>query len=113
MTKQELIFNVSQEITNKARYKTDDEKNKTVDLTVASKTEKMVANVIDLTVENIINALVNGEKVLISGFGSFEVRIRKARKCKNPKTGDDITYPVKKTPAFVSGKPLKDAVNHK
>ena len=57
------------------------------------------------------NALVSGEKVQIVGFGTFEVRDRKEKLSKNPQTGETITVPAKKAPAFKAGKALKDAVN--
>ena len=50
-------------------------------------------------------------KVVISGFGTFEVRTRAARTGRNPRTGEDITIPEQKTPAFKAGKALKDSVN--
>jgi len=51
-----------------------------------------------------------GEKVVVTGFGTFEVRNRVARKGKNPRTGEEIVVPAQKTPAFRAGKLLKDAV---
>lgn len=59
----------------------------------------------------ITDALVNGEKVQIIGFGTFEVRDRAAKKSKSPRTGEEIMIPAKKAPAFKPGKGLKDAVN--
>lgn len=50
------------------------------------------------------------EKVVVTGFGTFEVRNRVARKGKNPRTGEEIIVPAQKTPAFKAGKLLKDAV---
>lgn len=51
-----------------------------------------------------------GEKVVVTGFGTFEVRERVARNGKNPRTGELIRVPAQKTPAFRAGKLLKDAV---
>ena len=56
-------------------------------------------------------ALVNGEKVQISGLGSFEVKERAERKGRNPKTKEQITIPAAKYPAFSASKPLKESVN--
>ena len=56
------------------------------------------------------NALVDGEKVQLIGFGNFEVRERAARKGRNPQTGEEIEIPASKVPAFKPGKSLKDAV---
>lgn len=51
------------------------------------------------------------EKVVVTGFGTFEVRHRVARRGKNPRTGEEIVVPAQKTPAFRAGKLLKEAVN--
>ena len=57
-----------------------------------------------------LDALANGEKVQLIGFGNFEVRERAARKGRNPQTGEEIEIPASKVPAFKPGKALKDAV---
>ena len=59
----------------------------------------------------ITDALTNGDKVQLVGFGTFEVRDRKEKESKNPRTGETIVVPAKKAPAFKAGKALKDAVN--
>lgn len=57
-------------------------------------------------------ALINGEKVQLIGFGTFEVRQRKARQGRNPrKPGEVIEIAAAKAPVFKAGKALKDAVN--
>ncbi|MGM0241220.1 HU family DNA-binding protein [Enterococcus sp. AZ103] len=56
-------------------------------------------------------SLAQKEKVQIIGFGNFEVRTRAERKGRNPQTGDEITIPESKVPAFKAGVQLKDAVN--
>lgn len=68
--------------------------------------EKLV-NVLFGTIEE---TLREGEKVQLVGFGTFEVRDRKARKGRNPQTGDEIEIPATRVPAFKAGKTLKDAV---
>ena len=60
------------------------------------------------TVDAVAEALVAGDKVQISGLGSFEVKTRAARTGRNPKT---ISIPASKYPAFSASKTLKDAVN--
>ena len=55
--------------------------------------------------------LKRGGNVTLTGFGTFEVRKRKARKGRNPKTGEEIQIKASKTPAFKPGKVLKDAVS--
>lgn len=54
--------------------------------------------------------LKKGEKVVITGFGTFEVRHRVARNGKNPRTGELIRVPAQRTPAFRAGKLFKDSV---
>lgn len=58
----------------------------------------------------IIEALVNGDEVTMVGFGTFKVTERKAKKGRNPATGEAIQIPAKKAPIFKAGKALKDAV---
>ena len=66
---------------------------------------------ITATIEAITEAMAAGDKVQLVGFGVFEVRERKAREGRNPKTKEIIKIPASKTPLFKPGKPLKDAVN--
>ena len=58
-------------------------------------------------------ALVEGDKVQLVGFGSFEVRKRAARKGRNPQTKEEIKIPASKAPVFKAVKALKDLVNNK
>ncbi|MCQ6307099.1 HU family DNA-binding protein [Bacillus cereus] len=67
---------------------------------------------VDTLLESIQQALQNGENVQLIGFGSFEVRERAAREGRNPSTGESLTIPAKKAPAFKAGKQLKEAVNN-
>lgn len=62
-------------------------------------------------IESVEEALVNGGRVQLVGFGSFEVRERAARKGRNPQTNKEITIKASKAPVFRSGKALKDLVN--
>ena len=55
-------------------------------------------------------ALAQGDKVQLVGFGTFEVRARAAKQGRNPKTGETMTIAASKVPAFKAGKALKDAV---
>jgi DNA-binding protein HU-beta len=80
---------------------------------VAEKTDlskKDVTRVVDAVFEIITDALQNGDKVQLVGFGNFEVRERSARKGRNPQTGEEIDIPAGKVPAFRPGKALKDAI---
>ncbi len=56
-------------------------------------------------------ALVAGDKVQITGFGSFDVKSKPARTGRNPRTGEAIQIKASKAPAFSAGKTLRDAVN--
>ena len=61
--------------------------------------------------EVITNALKNGEKVQIVGFGGFEVKERAARAARNPRTGEEIQIEASKSVTFKPGKALKDELN--
>ncbi len=71
------------------------------------------AKVIDAALEVITKALKGNEPVVLTGFGKFEARRRKARTGRNPQTGRPLKVPAKKVPAFKAGKALKDAVAKK
>ncbi len=60
---------------------------------------------------SIAEAMKNGEKVQLVGFGTFEVKERGARTGRNPKTGETIEVPASKHPAFSASKALKDQLN--
>ena len=76
-------------------------------------TKKSAEASVNALVEVITEALVNGDKVQLVGFGSFEVRKRAARKGRNPQTKEEIKIPASKAPVFKAGKALKDLVNKK
>ena len=73
-------------------------------------TKKDAELALNSTLSAIQDALVAGDKVVLTGFGTFEVRERKPRIGHNPRTGDAINIPAQKSPAFKAGKVLKDAV---
>jgi len=58
----------------------------------------------------VADTLVDGDKVSITGFGTFEVVERAERQGRNPATGETITITASKSPKFKAGKALKDAV---
>jgi DNA-binding protein HU-beta len=62
--------------------------------------------------KSVQEALVQGDKVQLVGFASFEVRERAERKGRNPQTKEEITIPASKTPVCKVGKAFKDAVNN-
>lgn len=73
-------------------------------------TKKAASDAVEATFSAIQNALTEGEKVTLVGFGTFEVRDRKERQGINPSTGEPLTIPATKVPAFKPGKTLKEAV---
>jgi len=73
--------------------------------------KKDAENALAALVHSIQQALSEGDKVQIIGFGSFEVRERAERKGRNPQTKEEITIPASKAPIFKAGKALKDAVD--
>ncbi|RME64545.1 MAG: HU family DNA-binding protein [Nitrospirae bacterium] len=65
---------------------------------------------LDAALETIKKALKKNQKVTLVGFGTFSVSKRKARKGRNPRTGQEIKIPATKVPKFTPGKALKDAI---
>jgi integration host factor subunit beta len=92
MTKSELIEILSR---RQAHLKADD-----VDMAVKTLLEMMS------------NALTEGERIEIRGFGSFSLHFRPPRLGRNPKTGDSVALPGKYVPHFKPGKELRDRVNN-
>ncbi len=81
---------------------------------VAGKTgdsKSSVSASLDATLDVISAALARGEKVQLTGFGTFEWRHRAARMGRNPRTGAAVPIAASNVPAFKAGKALKDAVN--
>lgn len=68
--------------------------------------------VYDALWESVIDSLKAGEKVQVTGFGTFEVRERPARVAKNPRTGESVDVDASKSPAFKPSKALKDSINN-
>lgn len=73
--------------------------------------KKDVETVVLSFINSIEQALIDGEKVQISGLGSFDVKKRSERAGRNPKTKEKIVIPAAKYPAFSASKALKEAVN--
>lgn len=77
----------------------------------AAELSKAEANkAVDAVINCIKGSLAEGKSVGLIGFGTFEVRERAEREGRNPQTGDTITIPAKKVPAFKPGKGLRDSV---
>ncbi len=67
--------------------------------------------VVNTIFTSIGDALVSGDRVEIRGFGSFSIRERDAREARNPKSGEIVSIPAKKTPFFKTGKELRSRVD--
>ena len=91
MTRAELIVNVAEK---------------------AKLDRKSAEKAVTATFETIKLALIEGDKVQVLGFGTFENRTRAARKGRNPRTGEEIEIKASNLPSFKAGKSLKEAVNH-
>jgi DNA-binding protein HU-beta len=78
---------------------------------IAKLSKKDSESAINAVLDTISDALANDEKVVLVGFGTFEVRNRAARKGRNPSTKEEIKIPASKAPVFKAGKGLKEKVN--
>ena len=77
----------------------------------AGMTKKDTERVINAALEAITASLVKGEKVQLSGFGTFETKDREARVGRNPHTRESIEIPATRVPSFKASKALKDTVS--
>jgi len=91
MTKAELVDNVAEK----------------VDLT-----KKQTEVIVNILFNSITEALSEGDKVELRGFGSFRIRSRNPREGRNPKTGDAVHIPAKRVPFFKAGKELREMVDN-
>lgn len=73
----------------------------------ANLTSKAAKESVNTVFATVTEALKRGEKVVITGFGTFMVRKRAARKGRNPQTGAEIQIPATRTPGFTAGKTIK------
>ena len=74
------------------------------------RTKKEAQEAVDCVFSSITKALKKGDAVTLVGFGTFKVTQRKARKGRNPQTGEEIDIKASKAPKFTPGKALKEAV---
>lgn len=74
-------------------------------------TKKEAQEAVDCVLSSITRALQKGDTVTLVGFGSFKVVGRKARKGRNPQTGEEIDIKASNAPKFTPGQALKEAVN--
>ena len=83
-------------------------------LSIAEKTDWSKATAekfIDAFTEIVGDVLADGDKIQLTGFGTFETRTRNGRQARNPKTGERIWIEPSTTAAFKAGKVLKEIVN--
>jgi integration host factor subunit beta len=92
MTKAELVDNVAEKV---------------------NLTKKQTEVVVNILFNSITEALSQGDKVELRGFGSFRIRRRNPREGRNPKTGDAVHIPAKKVPFFKAGKELREMVDQR
>ena len=76
----------------------------------AGMTKKDTERVLNAALDAITAALVNGDKVQLSGFGTFELKDREARVGRNPHTKESVEIPATTVPVFKASKVLKDTV---
>ena len=73
--------------------------------------KKEAETILNVVLDSITESLQNGEKVSITGFGTFQVKERGEQKCINPRTKQETICPASKAPVFKAGKTLKEVVN--
>ena len=76
----------------------------------AGLTKKDTERVLNAAIDAITASLVEGEKVQLSGFGTFETKTREARVGRNPHTKEAVEIPATRVPAFKASKALKDNI---
>ena len=75
--------------------------------------QRDVERIVNTIFEEITDALANGDRVELRGFGAFSVKTRDARGGRNPRTGEAVSVDQKKVPFFKTGKLLRDRLNGK
>jgi len=73
--------------------------------------QKQAGQALDALIDVVMEAIASGEKVTLVGFGSWELRDRKSRTGRNPKTGEEMVIPAAKVPGFTPGKTFRERVN--
>lgn len=70
-----------------------------------------VERIINTILDEIIDALAQGDRVELRGFGAFSVKEREARIGRNPRTGETVSVTAKRVPFFKTGKELRERMN--
>lgn len=76
-------------------------------------TRREASVVVDTVFDSICEGLCSGEETEIRGFGSFRLRDRKARACRNPRTGERVLVPARRVTYFRAGKLLRARLNER
>ena len=80
---------------------------------IAKKTsveQQKVKQIVQMTLDGIIEVLATEKRIELRNFGVFEVRTRKARKARNPRTGDEVMVPCKQVVTFKAGKIMEERI---
>lgn len=77
----------------------------------AELSKKDAENIVNIFLDRIVDALKEGEKIELRGFGSFKLRHRNSRVGRNPRTSEAVQVPAKRVPYFKPGKDLKKLIN--
>ena len=75
--------------------------------------QRDVERIVNTVFDEIIEAMSNGDRVELRGFGAFSVKHRDARTGRNPRTGEAVSVEAKSVPFFKTGKLLRDRLNGK
>ena len=73
--------------------------------------QRDVERIVGTVFDEIIEAMAQGHRVELRGFGAFSVKVRPARHCRNPRTGEPVTVEEKRAPFFRTGKELRERLN--
>lgn len=73
--------------------------------------QTVTRDIIQLFIDEVITELARGNRLELRDFGVFEVKVRKARKARNPKTGDEVRVPEKRVVTIKPGKKMKEQIN--
>lgn len=73
--------------------------------------QTVTRDIIQLFIDEVITELAQGNRMELRDFGVFEVKVRKARKARNPKTGDEVRVPEKRVVTIKPGKKMKEYIN--
>lgn len=90
VTKKELILRIAEQTTQK---------------------QTITRDVIQMFIDEVIQELARGNRLELRDFGVFEVKVRKARKARNPKTGAEVRVPEKRVVTIKPGKKMKEEIN--